>query len=268
MARLIREKDVKPKKSMTSPVNDSNKLIIVAAVVIILVFLGAIIGSMFLFTNVIGRFAEDDSAEVTTITYSMKTRGTYNYGAGSAYTTGSAYSYDLYGDDGADMSGETTLPKVTSNYGTGSEFVYGRVSGTKYHSDFSGMTFDAPSGWTLNGATKADVTATTILDLDAYNKTKTMSVKLQYFALSGGNYSSTNDVLKALKAQLGDGVETTSKTKSIAGNNFKGFSFEGMSGSDVATSQVMVAQVKGYALVLQVVAPTQSDIDNILKNFS
>lgn len=271
---MARNKAPKAKKSYTSPVSDANKPVIIAVTAIILVFLLFIIAIGLLFTNFLSRFTEDDTAsgQVTTMTYSIKSRTTYVHGqngTGSIYgNTGSSYSYDLYGDDGADMAGETTLPKVTSNYGTGSEFEYGTIKGNTYKSKFSGMTFDAPSGWTLVGASKSSVTPTSVLDLNAYNSSGTMNVKLQYFSLSGGNYSSTDQVLKALKTQLGSDVELESKSKSIAGNNFKGFAFDGVSGQDTARSQVMVAQVKGYALVLQVVAPTQSDINKILKNFS
>ena len=74
--------------------------------------------------------------------------------------------------------------------------------------------------------------------------------------------------LNALKAQVGDGVKVEGKSKKIAGNNFTGFAFDGMNGQDAARSEVLVTQVNGYALVLQVVAPDQDDIDNILKNFS
>ena len=48
--------------------------------------------------------------------------------------------------------------------------------------------------------------------------TGTMSVKLQYFSLSGGNYTSSGQVLNALKAQVGDGVKVEGKSKKIAGN--------------------------------------------------
>ena len=41
-----------------------------------------------------------------------------------------------------------------------------------------------------------------------------------------------------------------------------------MNGQETARSEVLVTQVNGYALVLQIVAPTQKDVDNILKNFS
>ena len=95
-----------------------------------------------------------------------------------------------------------------------------------------------------------------------------MSVKLQYFSLSGGNYSSSGEVLNALYKQVGSDVEVKATSKKIAGNNFTGFAFDGMNGQDTARSEVLVTQINGYALVLQIVAPTQKDVDNILKNFS
>lgn len=250
---------------------DTKKPLIAAGIALAAVFLLFIIGFGILFFNFLDRFSENDTAsgQITTMTYSIKQRSDLTGG----YTGRSVYAntesaYDLYGEDAADLEGDTTLPNVTSNYGTGSEFQYGTIKGTKYKSKFSGITFDAPSGWVLQGATKSTVTPTSVLDLDARNSTGSMSVKLQYFSLSGGSYSSTNQVLKALKSQLGDDVTVQDKAKNIAGNNFKGFAFDGVSGQDVARSQVMVAEVKGYALVLQIVAPSQSDIDNILKNFS
>lgn len=268
MARRI--KTEKPARNSNSTVSDRNKPVIAAVIAIIVVFFLMIIFLGVLMMNFVGRFAEDDSAQITTVTYSIKQRadlqGGYN---GRLYESVTNNAYDLYGEEGAaEMEGETTLPKVTSNYGTGSEFEYGTIKGNIYKSKFSGITFDAPSGWTLKGASKSSVTPTSVLDLDAKNSTGSMSVKLQYFALSGGSFSNTSQVMKALKEQVGSDVEMESKSDVISGLSFAGFAFDGLNGQEVARSQVMVAQVKGYALVLQVVAPTQKDINNILKNFS
>lgn len=268
MARSI--KSEKPQRKAKSLQNDPNRTVKAAVIAIIVVFFLMIIFLGVLLVNFIGRFAEDDNAQITTVTYSIKQREDFQNGYnGRLYESVTNNAYDLYGEEGAaEMEGETTLPKVTSNYGTGSEFEYGTIKGNTYKSKFSGITFDAPSGWTLRGASKSTVTPTSVLDLDARNSTGSMSVKLQYFALSGGSYSNTSQVMKALKAQVGDDVETDTKNQNISGLNFAGFAFDGRSGQETARSQVMVAQVKGYALVLQVVAPTQKDIDNILKNFS
>ena len=265
--KLSTERPEKVRRTSDNP----NKPLIAAGIAIAAVFLLFIIGMGVLFASFLNRFAEDDSStgQVTTMTYSIKQRSDFTGGyTGRTVYANTESAYDLYGEDAADMEGETTLPNVTSNYGTGSEFQYGTIKGNKYKSSFSGMTFDAPGGWTLKGATKSTVTPTSVLDLDARNSTGSMSVKLQYFALSGGNYSSTNQVLKALKAQLGSDVQVESKSKTISGLNFTGFAFDGVNVQDTARSQVMVTEVKGYALVLQVVAPSQNDINNILKNFS
>ena len=268
MARRI--KTEKPRKTGGTPFQDSNRTVTAAIIAIIVVFFLGIIFLGVLLVNFVGRFAEADDSQITTVTYSIKHREDFQNGYnGRLYESVTNNAYDLYGEEGAaEMEGETTLPKVTSNYGTGSEFEYGTIKGSTYKSKFSGITFDAPSGWTLKGASKSTVTPTSVLDLDARNASGSMSVKLQYFALSGGSYTSTSQVMKALKAQVGDEVATDSKTQNISGLNFSGFAFDGLSGQETARSQVMVAQVKGYALVLQVVAPTQKDIDNILKNFS
>lgn len=262
----------KPKKVRSSSVDPSNKPLIAAGIGIAVVFLLFLVGMGILLTSFLGRFAEDDTAtgQVTTITYSIKQRSDFQNGYSGRTLSGNvANAYDLYGEEGAaEMEGETTLPKVTSNYGSGSEFEYGTIKGNTYKSTFSGITFDAPNGWTLRGASKGTVTPTSVLDLDARNSTGSMSVKLQYFSLSGGSYKSSGEVLNALYAQVGDGVDVEATSKKIAGNNFTGFAFDGVSGQDTARSQVMVTQVNGYALVLQIVAPTQKDIDNILKNFS
>ena len=262
----------KPKKVRSSNMDTGNRPLIAAGIGIAVVFLLFLIGMGILLTSFLGRFAEDDTAtgQVTTITYSIKQRSDFQNGyAGRTLSGNVGSAYELYGEEGAaDMEGETTLPKVTSNYGTGSEFEYGTIKGNTYKSKFSGITFDAPSGWTLRGASKSTVTPTSILDLDARNSTGTMSVKLQYFSLSGGNYKSSGDVLNALYKQVGSDVEVKATSHKIAGNNFTGFAFDGMNGQDMARSEVLVTQVNGYALVLQIVAPTQKDIDNILKNFS
>ena len=263
MPLRISSEDTKQKKP--ARVSRENRPIVAAGIAIAAVFLLFIIGMGILVVSFIGRFAEDDSPQISTVSYSIKSRTMLDQYTGR--TIGNAY--ELYGEEGAaDMEGETTLPNITSEYGTGAEFEYGTIKGNTYKSKFSGITFDAPSGWTLKGASKGTVTPTSVLDLDARNSSGSMSVKLQYFSLSGGNYTSTKQVMNALKAQVGNDVEMQTKIRVVSGLNFAGFAFDGMNGQEVARSQVMVTEVKGYALVLQVVAPTQKDIDNILKNFS
>ncbi len=255
----------KPKKVRSSNMDSGNKPLIAAGIGIAVVFLLFIVGIGILVTSFLGRFAQDDTAtgQVTTITYSIKQRSDFQNGyAGRTFAGNVGSAYDLYGEEGAaEMEGETTLPKVTSNYGSGSEFEYGTIKGNTYKSN-------APSGWTLKGASKSTVTPTSVLDLDARNSTGSMSVKLQYFSLSGGNFENSGEVLNALYKQVGSDVEVKATSEKIAGNNFTGFAFDGMNGQDTARSEVLVTQVNGYALVLQIVAPTQKDIDNILKNFS
>lgn len=268
MSRISSESNSNQKNK--TPMDSQKKLIIAVVSILVVLVLLVLIGGGVMFMKFLNRFGEDDSSQITTVTYSIKQRSDFQNGySGRLYESVTNNAYDLYGEEGAaELEGETTLPKVTSNYGTGSEFQYGTIKGTTYKSKFSGITFDAPKGWTLTGATKSTVTPTSVLDLDARNSTGSMSVKLQYFSLSGGSYSSTNQVLNALKAQVGSDAEITSKSRTISGLNFKGFAFDGLNGQESARSQVMVTQVQGYALVLQVVAPTQSDVDNILKNFS
>ena len=262
----------KPKKVRKSNVDPGNKPIIAAGIGVAVVFLLFLIGMGILFVSFLGRFAEDDTTtgQVTTMTYSIKQRSDFQNGyVGRTFAGNVGNAYNLYDEEGAaEMEGETTLPNVTSNYGSGSEFEYGTIKGNTYKSKFSGITFDAPNGWTLKGASKSTVTPTSVLDLDARNSTGSMSVKMQYFSLSGGNFKSSGDVLNALYKQVGSDVEVKATSRKIGGNNFTGFAFDGMNGQDTARSEVLVAQVNGYALVIQIVAPTQKDIDNILKNFS
>lgn len=270
MARISRNS--KPKRERSSLGDGGNKPLVIAVVGIIAIILAFFILMGILFFHFIGRFVDDDSSnsQMTTMTYSIKQRSDFQNGySGRIPSESGENSYGLYGEEDEEEAEETSkLPKVTSNYGTGSEFVYGTVKGSRYQSKFSGITFDAPKGWTLKGASKSSVTPTTVLDLDARSSSGAMTVKLQYFTLSGGNYTSSAQVLKALRGQLDSSVEVESKKKEIAGNNFVGFAFDGMNGQDVARSEILVTQVNGYALVLQVVAPNQKDIDNILKNFS
>ena len=169
----------KPEKVRKSNVDPGNKPIIAAGIGIAVVFLLFLVGMGILLVSFLGRFAEDDTAtgQVTTFTYSIKQRSDFQNGyAGRTFAGNVGNAYELYGEEGAaEMEGETTLPKVTSNYGSGSEFEYGTIKGSTYKSEFSGITFDAPSGWTLRGASKSTVTPTSILDLDARNSTSTQS---------------------------------------------------------------------------------------------
>ena len=137
----------KPKKVRKSNVDPGNKPIIAAGIGIAVVFLLFLVGMGILLVSFLGRFAEDDTAtgQVTTFTYSIKQRSDFQNGyAGRTFAGNVGNAYELYGEEGAaEMEGETTLPKVTSNYGSGSEFEYGTIKGVTDR-DFYTNSFHVP----------------------------------------------------------------------------------------------------------------------------
>jgi len=167
----------------------------------------------------------------------------------------------VYGD------GEYSIESATDENGNvvynGSaataEYTPGTVSGTVYYSSFSGVTFSAPSGWTLaagNGTTSEP-------DLVARDSAGTMSVKIQFFEL-GTTYNSYSDVIAALKSQVSDQVTNGSVSQNIGGRNCKGFTFQGSS----AYSEILGCDVNGFAMIIQIIVPSSSDLSTVVGYFS
>lgn len=248
---LKEQLDGKPKKQ---PKASSNKwplpvMTIVLAVVLILiiVILAVVINRYF-------KVSKQSVDNLPDLTYSEQAGGTY----GTAGTYGSSQ----YGQDTA-----SNAPGLSSDYGTGSSFQYGTVEGTTYHSAFSGITFTAPSNWTVRGgASSGQTSASAVLDLDASNPSGTMSVKMEYFSLSGGKFNSSSEVLAALKS----GITTTKDNIQVqlGGHEFSGFIFRGKNGNSNAYSELLVADISGYAVAIQIIAPTTNDLTTILNMFS
>lgn len=91
-------------------------------------------------------------------------------------------------------------------------------------------------------------------------------MKMEYFSLSGGKFNSSSEVLAALKS----GITTTKDNIQVqlGGHEFSGFIFRGKNGNSNAYSELLVADISGYAVAIQIIAPTTNDLTTILNMFS
>lgn len=253
---LKEQLDGKPQKKVKP---SSNKWPLPVMIIIIAVFLVLIIVFGTVMLNRYFKASKQSVDSLPDLTYSEQGAGSY----GTAGTAGT-YGGSQYGDGSATGS---NAPGMSSDYGSGSSFQYGTISGNVYKSAFSGITFTAPSNWTLKGgASSGQSSASAVLDLDASNPGKTMSVKIEYFSLSGGKFNSSTELLAALKS----GITTTKDNIKVqlGGHDFNGFIFRGTNGGQAAYSELLVADVGGYAMAIQIIAPTSSDLTTILNMFS
>lgn len=251
---LKEQLDGKPQKQAKP---HSNKWPMPVMIIIVSVFLILIIVFGAVMLNRYFRTSKQAVDNLPDLTYSEQGAGTY----GTAGTAGA------YGDQYGQGAAGSSAPGLSSDYGSGSSFQYGTISGTTYKSAFSGITFTAPSNWTLRGgASSGQTSATAVLDLDAANPGNTMSVKIEYFALSGGKFNSSTEVLATLKS----GITTTKDNIKVqlGGHEFNGFIFRGKNGNQNAYSELLVADVSGYAMAIQIIAPTTNDLTTILNMFS
>lgn len=225
-------------------------IIVLAVALILIITMGAVALNRYF------KIAKQSVDSLPDLTYSEQSAGSYG--------TAGTYGGTQYGDGSGDGA---NAPGLYSDYGTGSSFQYGTISGTTYRSAFSGITFTAPSNWTLRGgASSGQTSSSAVLDLDASNAGNTMSVKIEFFSLSGGQVGSSTELLAMLKNGL-----TTTKDNihvQLGGHDFDGFIFRGKNGNSDAYAELLVTEVSGYAMAIQIIAPTTNDLTTILNMFS
>ncbi len=237
---LKQQLDGKPKKQ---PKPKSDKWVPSALIIILAVFFVLLItiGTVLLVRQM--NMTEQAVDALPNLETSQVSDGNLNYSANGSYDTGSyeSGSYDAAG--GTSASG----------------YPQGTVSGTTYHSSFAGVTFTAPSDWS--------VTSSSTFDLEAKSADNNSNVKIEFLSTTGGQYGSAAEVIAALKSSIDVSDDNIHET--IGGHDFVGFRFKGDNGNGSnAYSELLGTDVNGYAMIIQIIAPSVSDINTILGMFS
>lgn len=223
----------------------ARKGILIAAIVLFVLFI------MFAIVAVFFLIDKGFSASTQFASQALETTREFTYADSSAY--------------GYSDTDTATATAASGSSGSSGSITAGTVSGTTYSSAFSGISFSAPSSWTVK-AGDGDISNP---DLEAHNASNTMSAEAQYFDLSGSNYSKASQVVSALKNQVdSDTIVKDNVSVSIGGHKFKGFIFKGTSDGSTVYSEILGADVSGYALVIQIIAPTSSNLTTIVNMFS
>ncbi|MDO4833145.1 MAG: hypothetical protein Q4A45_07085 [Clostridia bacterium] len=229
------------------------KYIVIAAAVLLVSFLVAVIAGTVFFIKALDKFSEP-SPDTT----AGQTAQGGIFGSSVTTTRKSAF-----GGFGKTQAGNQQL---TSN------FQYGKVDGTSYYSEFSGISFNAPSGWTLTSFNGSTTNLLYPKDFSASSENLSASVVLSYEAMSAKSYSSASDALKSsiIIANTGDNAQMLDENVSakFGGNKFTGIRYKKtMDASYAYYVEVLCAEVNGYALKITVQANTEEELNSVIAMF-
>ncbi len=229
------------------------KYIVIAAAVLLVSFLVAVIAGTVFFIKALDKFSEPSP---DTTTGQTAQGGIF----GSSVTT---TKKSAFGGFGKTQAGNQQL---TSN------FQYGKVDGTSYYSEFSGISFNAPSGWTLTSFNGSTTNLLYPKDFSASSENLSASVVLSYEAMSAKSYSSASDALKSsiIIANTGDNAQMLDENVSakFGGNKFTGIRYKKtMDASYAYYVEVLCAEVNGYALKITVQANTEEELNSVIAMF-
>ncbi len=250
---LKQQLDGKPLKK-AKPTNEKWVMPTVLIALAVLLILIIVIGGIW-----ISRYTRAANQTVDTLGGLGSSSSSMDSGAGYGGTYGNGTGGTYQGTGAAGMLGASGDTAAAAN------FQFGEISGTTYYSPMSGVRFSAPSDWKLNGANSAQ-SGGAVLDLDAQDGAGTSSVKIEFYPLSSSGYSSSTEVLAALKGSI---TPTNSNLKAnFGGNKFSGFAFTGTNNGSNAHAEILAADVNGYAMIIQIIAPKAGDVKTIQNMFS
>ena len=224
------------------------KYIVIAAAVLLVSFLVAVIAGTVFFIKALDKFTEPSSSDS-----SITTTGQANiFGTTSSTTKKSAFA-----GFGKTQAGNQQLT---------SSFQYGKVDGTSYYSEFSGISFNAPSGWTLTSNLLYPK------DFSASSEDLSSSVVLSYEAMSAKSYSSASDALKSsiAIANTGDNAQMMDEniSEKFGGNKFTGIKYKKTMDETYAYYvEVLCAEVNGYALKITIQTNTEDELNSVISMF-
>ncbi len=230
------------------------KYIVIAAAVLLVSFLVAVIAGTVFFIKVLDKFSEPSDYDS-----SVESTSRVNiFGSSSSTTAKSSFS-----GFGKTQAGNQQLT---------SSFRYGKVDGTSYYSEFSGISFNAPSGWTLTSFSGSTSNLLYPKDFSASSEDLSSSVVLSYEAMSAKSYSSASDALKSsiTIANTGDNAQMMDEnvSKTFGGNKFTGIKYKKTMDENYAYYvEVLCAEVNGYALKITIQTNTEDELNSVISMF-
>ena len=152
----------------------------------------------------------------------------------------------------------------TSDSGsTDSNFRFGTVNGTSYYSEYSGVSFTAPSDWILTSYASSGA-ASSMKDMTGTGNSMRSSVIIQYESKKANGYESVDDALKTTFTVASSQNNTLVDDRASAkwgGNKFTGVIYKNSVVSSVSTYyEVLVSEVNGYMLRITLSAPSEDEL--------
>lgn len=232
------------------------KYIVIAAAVLLISFLVAVIAGTVFFIKALDKFSEPTTSDTT-----VGATGQVGIFGSSVTTTKAASGFAGFGKTQA------------GNQQLTSSFKYGKIDGTSYYSEFSGIGFKAPSGWTLTSFSGSTSNLLYPKDFSASSEDLLCSVVLSYEAMSAKSYSSAADALKSsiTIANTGDNAQMLDEgvSEKFGGNKFTGIKYKKTMDETYAYYvEVLCAEVNGYALKITVQTNTEEELNSVIAMFS
>ena len=218
--------------------NTSEKVIVGVAVFVAVCFIAIVIGITVFVVKTIDKFIEAEPQ--TNINPELVTRI-------------NDLNQRAFGGDTTDTSNKYADPN----------FKYGTVNGTSYYSEYSGVSFNAPSDWILTSYA-ASTPSTSTRDMSATGNRMSSSVIIQYESMKANGYTSLDDALKTSRTTANSQNNTLVDDKVSAkwgGNKFTGLIYKNtLVASNPTYCEILVAEVNGYILRITLTASSEDNL--------
>ncbi|MDO5449066.1 MAG: hypothetical protein Q4F70_05605 [Clostridia bacterium] len=220
--------------------DNSQKIIVGAAIFLAFVFLAMVIAGLVFFVKTVDKFVEAEPE--THINRELVTQV-------------NELNQQLY-------------PDVNTNSGS-SNFQYGTVEGTNYYSEFSGIKFTPTSDWVLTSYAES-LASSSPKDLTASSGNLSSSVIIQYESMKNYGYSSIDDAIASAKTiaeqQNNRIIDSKAQTK-WGGNKFEGIIYEKNFSGYLTYYEVLCTQINGYCLKITISAGSEQDLSIVRAYF-
>ncbi len=213
--------------------DNSQKVIIGAAIFMAFVFIAMIVAGLVFFVKTVDKFVEAEPE--THINRELVTQI-------------NDLNQQLYPDVGTNSAS--------------SNFQYGIVDGTSYYSEFSGVKFTAPADWHLTSYAES-IASSSPKDLTASSGNMASSVIIQYESMKNYGYKSIDDAIASIiniaETQNNTILDKKAQTK-WGGNKFEGVIYKKEFAGYPTYYEVVCTQLNGYCLKITLSASSEQDL--------
>mgnify|MGYP003291925117 CR=1 FL=1 len=230
--------------------DQSNKIIIGVAIIILVAFIAAVIaGTIFIikFVDKVIDTPYDGPTGIVTNQY---------------MTNGNAGGLFSGGNEGSQIGD--------------SNFIYGTVDNNKYYSQFSGITFYPGEDWMITSYADNRSSTRAPKDITASGPRLSSSVTILYENMASYNYSSAEDALTSVKTMINSNQSSTvyeiiddNAIVKWGGNKLRGIIYTSqVMNSYKYYTEVLVAEINGYALKISIKANSNEELEIVRSYFS